>query len=386
MKGSVFIASLAALPAFVSAHPNPVPGVPTLWGRRAVKNVDSREGFKLHPQSSEKNAIDKRAANTYAGSAQSEKRQSGNTDGQCGGEFGACADGYCCSGAGWCGNTEEYCAAPGCQFNWGSGCDTLVVPGGPKTSDVERTHVGSIPYGGEGIYACTVPGTFALTFDDGPYHFTGDVLDILDRYNVKATFFMTGNSISKGPIDQAGLPWASIIQRMHSSGHQIASHTWGHQALGSGAAAQGQDPLTTEQRLAQMYNNEIAFNNILGFFPTYMRPPYSDCDDASGCAATMSDLGYHVIYFDFDTEGYLHTTPETIGESKAIFDQQLPQRSPADGAWLNIEHDIHEQVAHTLTEHIIKGAVEAGWKLVTVGECLGDPQENWYRTLGAGST
>ena len=36
------------------------------------------------------------------------------------------------------------------------------------------------------------------------------------------------------------------------------------------------DELTRAQRLDQMYYNEIALNDILGFFPTYMRPPFSD--------------------------------------------------------------------------------------------------------------
>lgn len=172
-----------------------------------------------------------------------------------------------------------------------------------------------------------------------------------------------------------------MLRRMHAAGHQIASHTWGHQSLGSGAAVQGQDELTPQQRLDQMYNNEIALNNVLGFFPTYMRPPYSDCDAESGCQNAMSDLGYHIVYFDFDTEGYLNSEPNRIELSEAIFDSQVDTRSPASGSWLNIEHDIHEPVAHQLTEYIVRGALERGWKLVTVGECLGDPQENWYRTV-----
>jgi peptidoglycan/xylan/chitin deacetylase (PgdA/CDA1 family) len=49
---------------------------------------------------------------------------------------------------------------------------------------------------------------------------------------------------------------------MHAEGHQIASHTWSHENASS---------LTNNQFTNQMIWNEIAFNSILGFFPTYMR-------------------------------------------------------------------------------------------------------------------
>jgi hypothetical protein len=72
----------------------------------------------------------------------------------------------------WCGQGEDYCAAPYCQFNYGSGADTLQVPPGPVTSKVARTKLGTLPYGGVGIDDCIEPGVIALTFDDGPYIYT----------------------------------------------------------------------------------------------------------------------------------------------------------------------------------------------------------------------
>lgn len=140
-------------------------------------------------------------------------------------------------------------------------------------------------------------GTIAITYDDGPYIYTEAVLDILKKYNAKATFFITGNNNGKGEIDNAAYSWASTIKRAYSEGHQIASHTWTHPRLSN---------LTSAQRKQNMYSNEMALRNILGFFPTYMRPPYSDCTEASGCAADMADLGYHITYFDVDTGMFRH--------------------------------------------------------------------------------
>ena len=59
-------------------------------------------------------------------------------------------------------------------------------------------------------------GTIYLTFDDGPGEYTAKLLDILKKYNVKATFFVTGYG------DDA------IIQREHDEGHTVALHTFSH--------------------------------------------------------------------------------------------------------------------------------------------------------------
>jgi peptidoglycan/xylan/chitin deacetylase (PgdA/CDA1 family) len=199
-------------------------------------------------------------------------------------------------------------------------------------------------------------------------------LDLLDQYAAKATFFITGNNNGKGEIDNAANPWANIIKRMDTAGHQIASHTWTHQDL---------SVVTAAQRLAQMYNNEIAFNNILGKFPTYMRPPYSSCTAA--CQTALATLGYHIIYFDLDSEDYLHDDPTQIQISKNDFSGNLSTSTAAQRSWLEISHDIHQQTAYNLTEYMLITLKAQGYTAVTVGDCLGDPKANWYRTLGGGS-
>lgn len=218
----------------------------------------------------------------------------------------------------------------------------------------------------------------ALTFDDGPYIYTSDILDILKASGVPATFFITGNNLGKGAIDSTAT-WSNLITRMHNEGHQIASHTWSHQDLST--------QVTAAQRLNQMYYNEMAFRNILGFFPTYMRPPYSSCTAGSGCESDMATLGYHVTYFDLDTEDYLNDSPTMIQTSKNDFSGNVSSSSPSSSSWLVIGHDIHEQTAHNLTQFMIDYGKSQGWTFGTVGQCLGDPVANWYRSAsGGGST
>ena len=94
----------------------------------------------------------------------------------------------------------------------------------------------------------------------------------------------------------------------------------------------------------------------------------------------MSTLGYHIIYFDLDTEGYLHADPAHIQISKDLFDEAVEGSNPAKDKFLEIERDIHYEVVYNLTDYILTGLFEAGYRSVTVGECLGDPKANWYRT------
>jgi peptidoglycan/xylan/chitin deacetylase (PgdA/CDA1 family) len=58
------------------------------------------------------------------------------------------------------------------------------------------------------------------------------MLDVLESLNVTATFFIAGNYLGKGRMDDPTLPWPAIMQRMYAAGHQMASHSWTHQDLG----------------------------------------------------------------------------------------------------------------------------------------------------------
>ncbi|KAF2712461.1 carbohydrate esterase family 4 protein [Pleomassaria siparia CBS 279.74] len=369
MHFSPAIAAIVAVAPLVAAHGDGS-ALPRIIGLN-VKDLKARSLMSSMMDRVKMAEIDHHEKRTL------EARQ--NTNGQCGGTFGSCADGYCCSVAGWCGNTGDYCYSPGCQYEFGPGCPENVTPAGTNTSTVDRTQVGSVEYGGNGIYGCVNPGDIALTYDDGPLdNFTNHILDIFASYNAKATFFITGNNLNKGEIDTTASHTADI-QRMHTDGHQIASHTWTHLDLSK---------ISVTDRRNQMWKNEMAFRNILGFFPTYMRPPYSSCDVPSGCEADMATLGYHVTYFNVDTDDYEQDDPNKIQNSKDWFLGNITAggATSATSDWLTIAHDIHAQTAYNLTDYMLSTLTGMGYKPVTVGDCLGDPAENWYRNASGAST
>ncbi len=220
----------------------------------------------------------------------------------------------------------------------------------------------------------------ALTYDDGPQkEFTSHVLDVFKTYNGKATFFITGNNINKGEIDTTP-EFSNVIKRMDSEGHQLASHTWTHLDLSA---------VSSIDRKNQMWKNEMALRNIVGKIPTYMRPPYSSCTAESGCEQDMADLGYHVTYFDVDTDDYNQDAADKIQNAKNNFRGNITANGAAAATsdWLAIGHDIHYQTVYNLTDYMLSTLTGLGYKAVTVGECLGDPQANWYRSAnGAGTT
>jgi peptidoglycan/xylan/chitin deacetylase (PgdA/CDA1 family) len=76
----------------------------------------------------------------------------------------------------------------------------------------------SLPVG-QVIYSCTVPGVVALTFDDGPYDYTIDLLNKLEAAGHRATFFLNGDNY--GYI----YDYNTTLQRQVAGGHQICSHT-----------------------------------------------------------------------------------------------------------------------------------------------------------------
>jgi peptidoglycan/xylan/chitin deacetylase (PgdA/CDA1 family) len=263
------------------------------------------------------------------------------------------------------GTGKDFCAVPdNCQRDFGF-CDSDVVPSGYNMSSDARRPEGAIEYG-KVITTCKVPKAIALSYDDTPSNDTEELLNILKNANAKATFFVAGNSQGKGPVDTTA-KWTKIIKRMVEEGHQVGSHTWSHPDM---------DKIGSEERKLEMLKMERAFSNILGKYPTYMRPPYLACSESQGCLSDMKDLGYHVIAYNYDSEDYKN--PDDLDKMKDRIDLVFNQTG-RDGNMLLIQHDTIQKSAIELTKHVLQRVQERGWRAITVGECLQDDPKGWYR-------
>ena len=161
---------------------------------------------------------------------------------------------------------------------------------------------------------------------------------------------------------------------MYREGHQIASHTWSHKDLST------LDLATFNQ---EMYYNEQAINNILGLFPTYVRPPYLSCDGT--CQSRLANLGYHTIQTDLDTMDWDNDSAAEIQNAKNNFDAALNGRTPSQSSFLPLTHDNHYYTVYSLAEYMLQRMQREGYAGVTVGTCLNDAKANWYRQ-GTGTT
>ncbi|PHH52031.1 Chitin deacetylase [Ceratocystis fimbriata CBS 114723] len=212
---------------------------------------------------------------------------------------------------------------------------------------------------------CKVPGTMAITFDDGPYLYTDDLLDILAEYDVSATFFINGKNIGRS-LDRDKFK-QKIVKRAYSEGHQIGSHTWSHRDLSvtKGAAR--------EQQMTELEDTLI---DIIGVKPTYMRPPYGSCD--AQCMAHMANMGYRVIHWSLDTLDYGVRTVDEMNVVEESFEKKLPTNTEEPGP-IVLAHDSLELTVYQLAVPMIEKSLEAGFQLVTVGECLGESRRLWYK-------
>jgi peptidoglycan-N-acetylglucosamine deacetylase len=96
----------------------------------------------------------------------------------------------------------------------------------------------------------------ALTFDDGPSPYTDRILDVLARYDAKATFFVIGRQIAERP---------KTVRRISAEGHAIGNHTWSHASL---------PQLPARGRRRQLERTNAAIRTATGASPALVRPPY----------------------------------------------------------------------------------------------------------------
>ncbi|KAK5321718.1 hypothetical protein LTR46_010385 [Exophiala xenobiotica] len=259
-----------------------------------------------------------------------------------------CPAGECCSHAGYCGVTKDFCSVPGnCRREYGW-CDSDESPNGYNLANEPRPKIGQVPYG-RLITTCTTPNVIALTYDDGPSNNTEKLMDVLKRHDAKATFFVSGITDGKGEIDHEE-KWVKTIRRMAMEGHQVGSHTWSHADL---------ENMTSPARRTEIAKNERAMVNILNKYPTYMRPPYVKCSDTASCLSDVNAMGYHVVGYSLDSTDWQH--PDDLDAMKTAFDDALNRTAP-DGNMLLIQHDTIPMSSIDLTSHVLDAIKRRGWK------------------------
>ncbi|NMM47885.1 polysaccharide deacetylase family protein [Marinigracilibium pacificum] len=124
----------------------------------------------------------------------------------------------------------------------------------------------------------------AITFDDGPDTNTQHVLDVLDKYNAKATFFLIGSKIEKN---------ADVVQEIITRGHAVGNHSYSHSNL-----FPLKNPVQIEEEIIK--TNKL-IKKISGVETSIFRPPFGVTNPmvAKGIKrAGMTSIGWNVRSYD----------------------------------------------------------------------------------------
>ena len=175
----------------------------------------------------------------------------------------------------------------------------------------------------------------ALTFDDGPNYNTSKVLEVLEEYEVPATFFVLGSKIKGNEY---------ILNRIIKSGSEIGNHTYNHKIL----TKLEEDKIKEE---IESTNNKIF--EVTGFYPSLLRPSYGIVNKK---VKEISD--YPIIIWDIDTLDWKYHN------SKKIAGRVLSKARDGD---IILMHDIYSSTSNAL-KIIIPKLKDRGYTFVTVSE------------------
>ena len=178
----------------------------------------------------------------------------------------------------------------------------------------------------------------AITFDDGPSsENTPIILDTLEKYNARATFFVTGTNAGYYP---------EILKREVALGCQIGNHSMKHTAF---PKQENPDMLAAVEGV-----NDIVKKATGGYEVTIVRPPYGDVDKR--VKQVLSD--YPLILWSIDTLDW--STRNTQSTVDSVMSEVY------DGAII-LMHDIHAETAAAVQQFVPK-LIDAGYQLVTIDE------------------
>ena len=130
----------------------------------------------------------------------------------------------------------------------------------------------------DNVYSCaeTDERIVALTFDDGPHpRFTDEILDILEKYSVKATFFVIGRNAES---------YRGKLKRIAESGHEIGNHTYSHVTAGKTNA---------ENFALELKKTHEIIKKITGTEPVLFRPPTGYCNTVA--VKSAAEMNYKII-------------------------------------------------------------------------------------------
>ncbi|MBE6987558.1 MAG: deacetylase [Ruminococcaceae bacterium] len=121
---------------------------------------------------------------------------------------------------------------------------------------------------------------------------THQLIEIMDRYGIKATFFVVGDWARKYP---------ESVKELFDAGHEIMSHSDKHKHM---------TQLSADEIAADIEACADSIEEVTDVRPTLFRPPYGEYDNK--VVGTLRELGYHTIQWDVDSLDWKETGVQDV--------------------------------------------------------------------------
>lgn len=178
----------------------------------------------------------------------------------------------------------------------------------------------------------------ALTFDDGPgYESTQRILDVLSKYNAKATWFVLGSKVDANP---------DMLKKIDVAGHEVANHSYNHPNLVN---------LDLNTALQNINSASSSIKNVIGKSPAYLRPPYGSYNDA-----IVNNMNMKIALWSVDSLDWKYRNGQAAYEHVMSTLTNNP---------VVLFHDIYDTSADAV-ELLVPRLVAEGYTFITYNEMM----------------
>ena len=183
-----------------------------------------------------------------------------------------------------------------------------------------------------------------LSFDDGPsVPYTEQILDILDKHKVKATFFVVGINVKSHP---------ELIKDIIKRGHSIGNHSMSHAKLKNKSKQSIKQDIDNTDKLIK----KLGYDSVIPF-----RAPFGQL--SNNLKVALRELNKPHVLFNFLPKDWENPPPEVI--TKRVLERAKP-------GFIITLHDGWKKRRNTVlaTEMIIVALKNQGYRFVTADEFL----------------
>lgn len=189
----------------------------------------------------------------------------------------------------------------------------------------------------------------ALTFDAAwGNEDTKQIMDILNKHDVKVTFFMTGGWVEQFPND---------VKMIYENGHDLGNHSQNHKNMSQ---------ITDSEKESELMSVHEKVKELTGYEMFLFRPPYGDYDNA--VVKTAKKCGYYTIQWDVDSLDWKDYGVDSIIKT-------VTQHKALGNGSIILCHNGAKYTAQAL-DTMITTLKEAGYTFVPLSELI--YKDNYY--------